>query len=92
MPNQWAHSAITVSLGTKALNPSTPNQRAGSSNNVSLGTQALNRWTPTKPTGTISYQCQHGHKHAIDKRQTNGSDQLSMSLGTQALNRSMPNQ
>ena len=36
--------------------------------------------------GTISYQCLQGHKNVINKRQTNGRNQLSMSTRTQARN------
>jgi len=75
-----------MSLGTQANNRSIPNRWARSAINVSkiTSTQSIS----AKPMGTISYQCLHGHKHLIDRCQTNGHNQQSMSPGTQ----SMPNQ
>ena len=75
-----------MSLGTQANNRSIPNQCARSAINVSKDTSTQS--ISAKPMGTISYQCLHGHKHLIDRCQTNGHNQQSMSPGTQ----SMPNQ
>ena len=52
---------LSMSTQTKARNRSTPNQWAKSAINVytDTSTESIN----AKPMGTLSYQCQHGHKH-----------------------------